>query len=245
MTTPTLECFPTLANPPQIVPGRPGRPWMDATDRRFAYRCLPMTVANSSGWEILCPVGLTATWTGGREKEDLTVELDEPCDNIAASHFANGILTFVTGWLFRTPPGWAILAGGPPNAPKHGAQALTGLVEADWLAFPFTMNWLLTAPGSVRFEKGEAFCFFSLVELAAQDAVAPVIRSLDEDPEFRAAYVAWSVSRGDFLARQARGDAEVVKQGWQRSYFKGEPVAGEAPGQHVARRRLAAPRRVT
>ena len=29
------------------------RAWMDATPHSFAYRCLPLTVANSHGWEIL------------------------------------------------------------------------------------------------------------------------------------------------------------------------------------------------
>jgi Family of unknown function (DUF6065) len=29
------------------------RAWMDATDQRFAYRCLPLNIANAHGWEIL------------------------------------------------------------------------------------------------------------------------------------------------------------------------------------------------
>ena len=32
-------------------------------------------------------------------------------------------------------------------------QPLAGVVETDWLPFPFTMNWLFTQPGRVRFEK--------------------------------------------------------------------------------------------
>jgi len=35
-----LECFPTMSRPPEIVPGRPNRDWMDAFSERHPYRCL-------------------------------------------------------------------------------------------------------------------------------------------------------------------------------------------------------------
>ena len=57
---PKLECFPTDARPPDIVPGRPQRKWMEMFDDRHPYRCLPLTMANCTGWEILCPIGFTA-----------------------------------------------------------------------------------------------------------------------------------------------------------------------------------------
>ena len=57
-----LECFTTMADPPELAPGRPDRPWMDAFGGRTPYRCLPLTMANTTGWEILCPFGFTAEW---------------------------------------------------------------------------------------------------------------------------------------------------------------------------------------
>src|SRR5579875_3232222 len=132
-----LECFPVVNRPPDIVPGRPQRGWMDRFHDRHAYRCLPLTMANTSGWELLCPYGFTAEWTGGPGVADLTVIPDPDTDpqkpRIAMSHFAGGTLTFHTGYLFRTQPGWAVLASGPPNTVKHGVQAMSGLVETDWL----------------------------------------------------------------------------------------------------------------
>ena len=53
---PVLECYPTESVwLPRIVPGRPQRAWMDAFHDRHAYRCLPLTMANTTGWEILSP----------------------------------------------------------------------------------------------------------------------------------------------------------------------------------------------
>ena len=40
------------------------RDWMDATPHRYAYRCLPLTIVNQTGWWIKNPVGFTATWRG-------------------------------------------------------------------------------------------------------------------------------------------------------------------------------------
>ena len=44
----------------RIVPGRQRRLWMDETHSRFAYRCLPLTIANAMGWEILLPARVMA-----------------------------------------------------------------------------------------------------------------------------------------------------------------------------------------
>ena len=160
-----LECYPTEARPPEIVPGRPQRAWMDHFADRHPYRCLPLTMANTTGWEILCPVGFTATWDGGAHQNCITFRSDHPhpgFDDFVKSHFSRGTITFHTGYLFRTPPGWSIWTMGPPNHIKDGVQPLAGLVETDWLPFPFTMNWKFTRPGKVRFEKGEPFCFITI-----------------------------------------------------------------------------------
>ena len=42
-----------------IRPAPVEREWMDATGERFAYRCLPLNIANAHGWEILCPSSFT------------------------------------------------------------------------------------------------------------------------------------------------------------------------------------------
>src|SRR5690606_30494589 len=37
-----------------VRPAPRERTWMDATDQRYAYRCLPLDIANAHGWELLC-----------------------------------------------------------------------------------------------------------------------------------------------------------------------------------------------
>ena len=240
---PILECFPMAARPPDIVPGRPQRAWMDKFSDRHPYRCLPLAMANSSGWELLCPVGFTAEWNGGLHSSDITLTPDHPFpqfDEFAKSHFSHGVLTFHPGYLFRTPEAWSMWVMGPPNHVKDGIQPLVGLVETDWLPFPFTMNWHFTRPGRVKWAKGEPFCFITLAQDKALESFELVQRSLAGRNQLQSQFEAWRGQRDRFNRALAAGDPETVKEAWQRYYFKGEmpDETGPAPKTHVNRRRL-------
>jgi hypothetical protein len=245
-SAPRLTCYPLEPDPPAIEPARAGREWMDQTDQRFAYRCIPLSIANASGWEILSPVNLKATWTGSVSTSSISIAADGDrarVERFATSHFGFGILTFHTGYLFRTSPGWALWVRGSPNTAKRNLVPLDGLVETDWLDFPFTMNWRFTRPAIVEFEQGEPFCFITPVAHQLLDQVQPEIRSLHEEPELKAAYEARSTGRADFNARLAARDPDAVAQGWQRHYVRGEDAAGRPAGYHLSKRRLRTVRR--
>ena len=239
-----LDCFPTVSRPPQIVPGRPQRAWMESFLGRHPYRCLPLTIANSTGWELLCPMAFTAEWNGGVNQEDIRLTPDRPhpeFHDFVKSHFSHGVMTMHPGYLFRTPAGWDLIAQGPPNWPKDGLSPLTGLVETDWLPFPFTMNWIFTRPGKVRFEKDEPFCFISLTPHRVMDTVQPVQRAIANNVELNEQYLAWNRQRETFNTRIWRRDPEAVREAWQRFYFRGElpeDAQGGGPVDHVNKRRL-------
>jgi hypothetical protein len=214
---------------------------MDATSDKFAYRCIPLSIANASGWEILSPCSFRAEWNGGPHKDDLVFSASGAASDLTrrvASHFGYGVMTFHTGYLFRTSPGWGLWCRGAPNTIKHGIAALDGLVETDWLPMPFTMNWRFTAPGVVHFEKGEPFCFITPVPHARLDAIEPIMRSLDSDPALKSAYEAWSARRADFNSRLAALEPAAVEQGWQRHYVRGETPTGDRPDFHLSKRKL-------
>ena len=93
---------------------------------------------------------------------------------------------------------WAM---GPPNHIKDGIQPLVGLVETDWLPFPFTMNWIFTRPGRVRFAKGEPFCFITLAQDSRWRASSWCRSALEADETLRGQYEAWRKQRDDFNKR--------------------------------------------
>lgn len=59
---PKLVAYTIDAHAIDIRPAPLERDWMDTSDRRFAYRCLPLNIANAHGWELLC---LRASRRGG------------------------------------------------------------------------------------------------------------------------------------------------------------------------------------
>ena len=61
---------------PLIRPAPATRPWMDDTPESFAYRCLPLNIANAHGWEVLSPCGFEAVWDGGTGVEAVGLRLD-------------------------------------------------------------------------------------------------------------------------------------------------------------------------
>jgi hypothetical protein len=240
-----LTCYQIYETAPRLVAGRSDRAWMDATDKRFAYRCLPLSIANSMGWEILAPSRVVAEWNGGAGLSDISIAVDDRWgdDRLACSHFGHGILTFHTGYLFRTDPGVAIWARGAPNWPKDGVAPLDGVIETDWLAFTFTMNWQFTRPGLIAFEKDEPFCFITPIEYRALDMVEPEIVSMDQDPSLRASFQTWKDARRDFNRRLLECDPDTVKQGWQKWYSRGEDPSGAiVPATHMSKLRVTTPR---
>ena len=89
-----------------LEPAPVERDWMDAIHLRFAYRCLPLVVANQSGWILRSPEKVTVRWNGGSQIKDLRVWLPKKSQQRGIlSHFGAGILTFTVPFLFRTPPG--------------------------------------------------------------------------------------------------------------------------------------------
>jgi hypothetical protein len=242
--TPELVCYQIDPRAAPMLPGRRDREWMDRTNDHYAYRCLPLSMANTSGWELASPFDFEVAWHGGQGLDAIDARAPGVDPNalraFITSHFGHGILTFHTGWLFRTSPGWGLWARGAPNHAKDGILALDGMVETDWLPFPFTMNWRFTRPCAVRFAQGEPFCFVTLCPHALLDDVTPRRANLDDDPKLKADLTEWGKSRAEFNRLLHDGDPSAVAKKWQRGYFQGRSLDGDAPF-HVNKRRLKAP----
>ena len=217
-----------------LVPGRPTRAWMSATPNRFAYRCLPMVIANQWGWMIESRHRVEAVWDGSQQPEGLVVTSDGAPKSIAAtSHFGSGVLTFHVGFLFRTPPGFNLHVRGPANWPKDGACALEGIVETDWVDSTFTMNWKLTRPNhTIVFEAGEPIAMISPVRRGQLEEFLAEIQPLSANQEMFDNHVAWSKSRESFNADLKESESAAKKAGWQKDYTRGRTITGEAAPEH-------------
>ena len=247
MTAPRLEAFRIARVAPALVPCTQERAWMDVFTDRHAYRCLPLSIANTHGWEVLVPAAFEVEWNGGQSASDLTVRALEPFpdglpfEHFAMSNFARGIVTFHTGYLFRTPPGWNLMTTGALNEPRKNIQALTGIIETDWLPYPFTMNWQMMEPGTVRFEQDEVFCTVIPIPKNYLEQWEVAIHELSDDPVMMVEQEQFRAARTEFRKRMDDKDPEALKQAWQRHYFVGKFPDGTDGVGHVNKLRLNPP----
>ena len=213
----------------EIDPAEGDRDWMDATDQRYAYRCLPMTLANRGGWVIRNPFDFRATWDGGDVKSSIQIEyLNGVRDMRVMSYFGYGVITFGLPYLFRTPQDVNLWVKGPANHIKDGVQPLEGIVETDWAPGTFTMNWKLTRPNApVEFSKGEPICMIVPVPRGLAESLDARQMPLTANPELMTSYELWQNDRESFLEQLYNREETATKQGWQKDYFKGKNPFGD------------------
>jgi len=229
-----LTCYMTSSEPPRIIPAPAERAWMSRSNNSFAYRCLPLNIANAHGWLILNPTPFIAVWNGGMGLDAVTVQsMRKDSPMLAESHFGEGVLTFSVNGLFRTEPGYDLLVTGPVNEPKDGICPLTGIVETDWAPFTFTMNWKFTRKQTpVAFERDEPFCMIFPVLRGMVESAEPEFRMLEKELEIAATYRAWADGRRDFNRDLKVSGSTAQKTKWQKDYFRGDSRFGSGPDDH-------------
>jgi len=237
-----LICYKYDGWQPRIRPGTPKRQWMDETNERYAYRCLPLTIANSHGWELLSPIAFEARWDGDIHMESVEVRMDPGyAEHLKpVSLFGYGTITWHVEGIFRTPPGWNLFVSAPPNRQKDAIQALGGMIETDWSPYTFTMNWRFTRAGQwIRFEENEPIAFFFPVQRGAVEDFQPKIERLEDAPELRAAFEKWSASRNAFQKWVVEANPAAAAEKWQKLYFRGLDADGKpGPADHQSKLRL-------
>lgn len=223
----------------EIDRGDQRRAWMDALPERFAYRCLPLLIANQAGWDLLCPTGFSVRWNGKAGLDALKFRWDdEPVESVS-SHFGSGVLTFTPGYLFRTTKDHNLWVKGCPNLPKADIVPLEGIVETDWAPFTFTMNWKITRKRKwIRFEEAEPICRIVPFPRHYLESFQPRTQDLGSDRRTANQYMQWREERAQFIEDLKAREEEAVEQGWQRTYVRGENTKGVRMKDHQTRLQL-------
>jgi hypothetical protein len=190
------------------IPSR-RRDWMDL-DNGHAYKCLPLSVANGFGWEILNPIKFEAIWNGEPQINDSILfnfypksEKDDAflAQNNIGSHFGNGIITWAAlNFILRTTNGHNMFIKGPTNHFKHGARPLEAIIESDWIPYPFTMNWKITKKRiPITFEKDEPIaCFFPVPRHYIESFNVETVKG-DLNSDLNKEMNLWAEKRGEMM----------------------------------------------
>jgi len=209
---------------------RPSREWMDKSAAKYAYRCIPLTAANTMGWEYINPVTCEFSWGGFTPDADIKVWVEQGHRWRPRSHFGTGVVTWELPFLFRTPPGYGLVVAGPANHDKNGIAPLDGFIRTDWLPYPFTMNWRITEPNkTIRFEQGEPIARIFPYPLGLLEDFQIEVRDIAENPDFLDEFRAWAQRRKQNYQQreQVQQSVDMDKRSdtdalWSRAYAKGE-----------------------
>ncbi|HPF78440.1 MAG TPA: DUF6065 family protein [Alphaproteobacteria bacterium] len=232
-----------LATRPNLVdlrPNSPTRQWMDDTHESFAYRCLPLNVANAHGWSFHLKNDFVVHWNGENTMEAITIKSEEDVSRTVQSIFGHGILTFHTHGVFQTEEGWSMMASGPANTPRDAIYPLTGVIETDWSPYSFTMNWKITRPGVwIPFKKGDVYCSVFPVKRGVLESIEPELLPIESDPELKEEHELWGASRKKFNEDLKRQGSYAQEEKWQKSYYVGKrPDGSDGAKDHVIKLRL-------
>lgn len=214
-----------------IEPASGKREWMDATPEKFAYRCLPLVMANQVGWVVTGPLDFVARWNGKSDPAAITLTFpngEGPNKGQVSSHFGSGVLTFSLPWLFRTSPGYGIWVRGMTNQCKDGIVPLDGIVETDWAPYTFTMNWkMMRRNTDVFFKAGEPVAMLVPFPLDVPESVEPTFRHLDDDPLLKEDFFQFTARRsGNILKLKETGEGQWAMDYMRGHYPDGTPVQG-------------------
>lgn len=191
-----LTLVKTTQNPPAIKQSRMKRDWMDDTYNKHAYQCLPLTVANVTGWELILQQEVVVQWDGGNSvPKVLSGEVFEGRHIVIPSII--GIMSFSTGWAFNTEDGYSTWISGSPNYFVDGAVPLTASIPSYWWPDEFNMNWKITKIGEpVVFPAGMPFMHFVIYPNELLESTTINVENLWDKPDLmnqRASYGAAKV----------------------------------------------------
>lgn len=207
------------------------RDWMDQYPHAFAYRCLPLKIANESGWLVRCPVDFDAEYINDEIAFDsvkIHIHGESFYKDYIRSHFGRGVVTFSLPYIFRTPEPWCIWARGYPNYYKDGVSFLEGIIETYWLHSTFTYNIRLTEKNKkISFKKGDPLMFITCINLTEINNSTIDYELIDDNPELKLAYEQWNVSRSEFN----KGNRKP--EDWQKDYFKGMNSEKKIENNHL------------
>jgi hypothetical protein len=120
------------------------RDWMEDTDDRHAYKCFPVSMANSIGWSISFLDDIEFIWDGISDTTPDHVKILKDPAGVCATSRGSATVSFYTGLFFKTDKNTSLLSIVPPNYFIDGAVPFTSIMSTSfyWDALP--VAWRIT-----------------------------------------------------------------------------------------------------
>lgn len=122
------------------------REWMDLTDGRHAYKCFPVSMANSIGWSISFLDDIEFIWDGITDSTPDHVKIIRSGPQVANADRGQATISFNSELRFKTDENTSILSIVPPNYWIDGAIPYTSIISTSFYKHPYPIAWKITKP---------------------------------------------------------------------------------------------------
>lgn len=167
------------------------RDWMDQTYDKHAYKCFPVSLANTVGWSISFTEDIEFIYHSDVQMQPDNIEIlkgKDICTNVRA----NNTISFDTGLIFRTDQNMTMLSIAPPNYFIEGVEPITTLMSTSFYKYPFPIAWRVFKKDEIiRIPAGQPVINLLPISLKALEEIGMVIEDyveVEEEKEAKRKY---------------------------------------------------------
>ena len=120
------------------------RGWMDDTLNGHAYKCFPVSQANTFGWSVSFTEDIELIWDGISDTTPDHVTILRAPDNVCSTNRGNATVSFYTGIFFQTEENMSVVSVVPPNYFIDGATPFTSVISTSFFDEALPAAWKIT-----------------------------------------------------------------------------------------------------
>lgn len=198
------------------------REWMDNTFSGHAYRCFPISLANSIGYELSLPEDITFIWDGIDDTSPDHIKILKGTKYCNTSR-ANATLSFKTGIIFKTNKNISMMHMPVPNLFNYDYQTYTSIISTSFydIEFPSAIK-VITPNKEITIKANSPFATIIPISLTEMSNTELILESLDKTQEYY-----------NYQNEKAKAFNDITSQGeWADWYRNAVDHKGNSIGEH-------------
>lgn len=159
------------------------REWMENTDDRHAYKCFPVSLANTIGFSISFMDDIEFIWDGISDSTPDHVKILQGHE-LCSTGRGNATINFHCDMIFKTDKNMSMLSIVPPNYFIDGAMPFTSVISTSFHYETFPIAWKITRPNTnILIPAGTPVATLIPISLTDFSKIELDIYNLVNDPE--------------------------------------------------------------
>lgn len=139
-----IKIYKHVDHPVIIEQTKINREWMNNTENKHAYKCFPISQANTIGWSISFSEDIEFIWDGISDTTPNHIKILKSPFNVCNTSRGNATISFYTGLFLETDEKTSILSIVPPNYFIDGATPFTSIMSTSFYDEALPAAWKIT-----------------------------------------------------------------------------------------------------